>query len=247
MSEWFKNDEFWIKTYPFMFSQERMESSEEQVKNLLALTGIQGGAALDLCCGPGRHSVSLAQAGFAVTGVDGSSFLLDKARAGAQAAGVEVEWIQKDMRDFVRPDSFDLVINLFTSFGFFENPDDDMKVLSNLFTSLKPGGACVMDLMSKENLAMVYESTLSQHLPEAGTLVQRHEVFDDWNRVRNEWIVIKDGKAESFFFDLRLYSGQELRERLEKAGFTDVKLYGDLEGHPFDAERFRLTVVARKP
>jgi SAM-dependent methyltransferase len=246
MADWFLDDDFWRTTYPFMFSKERLEAADEEINNLLALSGFQGKAVLDLCCGPGRHSLALARAGYAVTGVDGSSFLLEKARARAEEAGVEVEWIREDMRRFRRPGAFDLVLNLFTSFGYFDDPEDDRKVLSNLYENLKPGGVCIMELMSKENLAMVYQPTMSEHRPGAGTLIQRHEVYDDWNRVRNEWIVIHEEKARTFLFDLRLYSGQELRERLRQAGFAEVKLYGDHEGHEFNAEKYRLTVVARR-
>ncbi|MBU0754702.1 MAG: methyltransferase domain-containing protein, partial [Planctomycetes bacterium] len=234
MSEWFRDEQFWVDTYPFMFTRERMDSAEEEIDNLLALSGFQGKTVLDLCCGPGRHSLALARAGFTVTGVDGSPFLLGKARSMAETAGLEIEWIHQDMRDFQRPEAFDLALNFFTSFGYFDDPEDDQKVLANLFACLKPGGLCIMELMSKENLAMVYQPTTSEHRPEAGTLVQRHEVFDDWNRVRNEWIVIRDGKAKSYWFDLRLYSGQELRECLKRTGFVDVKLYGDHEGHDFN-------------
>ena len=246
MADWFQNDDFWRETYPFMFSTERMEAAEEEINNLLALSGFQGKTVLDLCCGPGRHSLALARAGYTVTGVDGSPYLLEKARARAETAGVEVEWVLKDMREFLRPGAFDLVLNLFTSFGYFDDPEDDRKVLSNLHENLRSGGLCIMELMSKENLAMVYQPTMSEHRPEAGTLIQRHEVYDDWNRVRNEWIVIRGDKARTFLFDLRLYSGQELRERLQQTGFVDVRLYGDHEGHDFNAEKYRLTVVARK-
>jgi SAM-dependent methyltransferase len=246
MNAWFQDENIWIKTFPFMFNEERLKSSEKQVNQLLELTGFTGKEVLDLCCGPGRHSVLLARKGFRVTAVDGSTFLLNKARERGKEAGVEVEWIQQDMREFVRPEAFGLAINIFTSFGYFDEEEDDMKVLANIHASLKPGGILVMELMSKENLAMVFQPTTSQQLPDGTTLVQRHHVYDDWTRARNEWFVIKDGKADVFHFDLRVYSGSELRQRLNQEGFSEVKLYGDLEGNAFDHEKDRLCVVARK-
>jgi SAM-dependent methyltransferase len=246
MNAWFQDENIWIKTYPFMFSEERLKAAEEEVNQLLELTGFTGKQVLDLCCGPGRHSVLMAGKGFQVTGVDGSTFLLNKACERAKEAGVDVEWIQQDMREFIRPDAFDLVTNLFTSFGYFDRDEDDLRVLTNIHASLKPGGILVMELLSKENMAMIFQPTTSQQLPDGTTLVQRHEVFDDWNHARNEWFVIKDGKAEVFYFDLRLYSGTEMKQLLNQAGFTEMKLYGDLEGNPFDHEKNRLCVVARK-
>jgi SAM-dependent methyltransferase len=79
--EWFENDDFWRDFYPFMFSDERFAATPDEVSRILALTKCTGGSVLDLCCGPGRHSIELARRGFQVTGVDRSPFLLAKARA----------------------------------------------------------------------------------------------------------------------------------------------------------------------
>src|SRR6185437_13953181 len=76
--EWFENDDFWRDFYPFMFSDERFAATPDEVSRILALTQCAGGSVLDLCCGPGRHSIELAQRGFKVTGVDRSPFLLAK-------------------------------------------------------------------------------------------------------------------------------------------------------------------------
>ncbi|MBZ5504597.1 MAG: class I SAM-dependent methyltransferase [Acidobacteriia bacterium] len=116
--EWFENEDFWRDFYPYMFSAERFSAAGEEVNRIMALTQINGGSLLDLCCGPGRHSVEFAQRGFRVTGVDRSPFLLDRARKHATESSAAVEWVQEDMRNFVRPASFDLACSLFTSFGF---------------------------------------------------------------------------------------------------------------------------------
>jgi 2-polyprenyl-3-methyl-5-hydroxy-6-metoxy-1,4-benzoquinol methylase len=73
--EWFENDDFWRTFYPFMFADERFAATPDEVDRILALTQCSGGNVLDLCCGPGRHSVELARRGFQVTGVDRSPFL----------------------------------------------------------------------------------------------------------------------------------------------------------------------------
>ena len=79
-----------------------------------------------------------------------------------------------------------------------------------------------------------------------GLLVERHEICDDWKRMRNEWILIKDGKAKSFRFQLTLYSGQELKDQLARAGFADVRVYGDYGGGEYGLKAERLVAVARK-
>jgi SAM-dependent methyltransferase len=244
MPEWFADESFWIALYPFLFPAERFAVAAEQVDKLLALADVTGRTVLDLCCGPGRHAIVLAKRGFTVTGVDASPFLLAQARARAQAEQVTVEWMQEDMRRFVRPVVYDLVLSMFTSFGFFDNKDDDLKVLRNMYQSTKPGGACVIDVLGKERLARVFQPTTSEQAPDGTLLVQRHEVIDDWSRVRNEWLLIKDGQARSFTFCLNLYSGQELKDRLSQAGFRRVRLYGDLDGNAYGTQASRLVAVA---
>ena len=120
MPEWFEDEAFWDKIYPFLFTDRKLEAAESEVESVLELAGLEQGDVLDLACGPGRHVVTLAKRGFRVTGVDLSPFLLRKARERARAENVDVEWVQEDMRRFVRPESFDLAISLFTSFGYFE-------------------------------------------------------------------------------------------------------------------------------
>ena len=94
MREWFENEDFWREMYPYMFDEQRFAAADEQVRKILKLTGIRRGAVLDLCCGPGRHSVALAKRGFQVTGVDRTRFLLNKARRHAKSARARVEFVR---------------------------------------------------------------------------------------------------------------------------------------------------------
>lgn len=245
--EWFDDDSFWRELYPFMFPEKRIADADEQVTKVLALTRPAGKSVLDLCCGPGRCSIALAKKGFRVTGVDRTTCLLNKARAKAKATHLQIEWVQEDMRDFVRPRAFAFVISMFTSFGYFDNKQDDMTVLQNMFTSLQPGGACLIEMLGKERLARILQPTISTVMPDGTLLVERHEIFDDWTRVRNEWLLIRDGRTRSFKFHHTIYSGQELRDRMERAGFAAVKLYGNLDGDEYGPNAERLIAIGRRP
>ena len=83
MAAWFENETFWRDCHDFLFPDASFRSRPTEVEQVLALTGVQGGDVLDLCCGPGRHAVSFAKKGFRVTAVDRSAFLLDKAKGHA--------------------------------------------------------------------------------------------------------------------------------------------------------------------
>jgi len=174
-------------------------------------------------------------------------YLLNKARAKARAAHVKIEWVRQDMRDFVRPGAFALVLSMFTSFGYFDDRQEDMTVLENMFTSLRPGGACLIETLGKVRLANVFQPTTSTVLPDGTVWVERHEIFDDWTRVRNEWLILRNGRVKSFKFRHTVYSGQELRDRMERAGFVAVKLHGNLDGDEYGPDAERLVAVGRKP
>jgi SAM-dependent methyltransferase len=244
--EWFQDEEFWRELYPYMFPAERLTAATEQVAQILALSGCSGGKVLDLCCGPGRHAVEFAKRGLEVTGVDGSTFLLDRARERALEAGILVEWVQEDMRRFRRPATFDLACSIFTSFGYFADEEDDLAVLRNVQESLRDGGVFVMELIGKEWLARNWKDSLVTQFPDGCLLLQRPQVREDWSRVENEWVLIKDGSSRSFHFEHTIYSGRELKERLEACGFKNVRLHGDLQGSSYGLEARRLVVAARK-
>jgi hypothetical protein len=78
-------------------------------------------------------------------------------------------------------------------------------------------------------------------------VVERHEIFDDWTRVRNEWLVIRKGLVKSFKFHHTIYSGLELRDRMVRAGFVDVTLHGNLDGDEYGPSAERLIAIGRKP
>ncbi|MBI2923746.1 MAG: methyltransferase domain-containing protein [Planctomycetes bacterium] len=244
--EWFDDDRFWIETYPFMFPEERFAGTRAEIAALLRLARPSGKAALDLCCGPGRCSIELARRGFRVTGVDRTRFLLAKARALARAGRASVEWVESDMRDFVRPEAYDLAVSLFTSFGYFDDKDEDRAVLRNLYASLKSRGVLVLELMGKERLARIFQGTTSRAHPDGSMVVERHEIFDGWTRIRNEWTLIRKGRTRTFRFHHTIYSGQEMRDRMEEAGFREIGVYGGLDGSAYDVNAARLVVVGKK-
>jgi SAM-dependent methyltransferase len=246
MGEWFENESFWKTMYEYLFPESRLRSAPEEVKKIISLTDFKGSSVLDLCCGPGRHSIAMANEGFKVTGVDLSPFLLKKAKDASKAENINVEWIREDMRKFERKNALDLVLNLFTSFGYYEDDKDNEAVLSLIYQNLKEKGILVIDTMSKEILARIYQPTSSTELENGSIIVLRAKISDDWHRCHNQWLVIKDGKADSYSWSHTLYSGKELETLLYKTGFKKVKLYGNLDGDAYNYNASRLIAIAYK-
>lgn len=246
MKAWHDQDAFWVKWAPVLFDERRWEQTQEEVTNIVSLLGISPGSSiLDLGCGLGRHSLELARRGFSVVGVDRTRTYLEKARNKAKAEGLTVDFVQEDMRSFCRPKAFDVVVSFFTSFGYFEDADDDKKVVTNVYRSLKDRGMFLIDIMGKEILARIFRQR-DWHQVDDITVLQEHKICRDWTWIENRWIMIKDGKMEEYTVSHRIYSAVELTALLTGCGFSATDVYGDLTGASYDNEAKRLIVVAHK-
>ncbi|MGO8693619.1 MAG: class I SAM-dependent methyltransferase [Rectinemataceae bacterium] len=236
-----------------MFDEERWAEVPGVVDSLERLAEIAAGASvLDACCGPGRHSIELASRGYRVTGVDITETYLEAARESATGLGLPLEFFKADIRNFVRPDCFDLAINLYTSFGYFSSPEEDLIALGNIRRSLRSGGVFVLETSGKETA--VRDFTEGERFERAGWMVQtEYEVVGAWEGLRNRWILTRadpldpEGREETIdrSFVLRLYSATELKAVLLRAGFSSVELYGSLEGARYDQNAIGLVAMAR--
>jgi SAM-dependent methyltransferase len=243
MSAWFEDPAFWDGFKGAMFHGRRLAQTPAEIDALVKLLHLEPPARiLDLPCGIGRHSAELARRGFAVTGVDLHEPYLAEARASAPG----VEWIRADMREFTRPAAFDAVLNLYTSFGYFEDPADDLRVATNALESLRPGGAFVIEMKGKELVVAEYQERRWIELDDGSSLLSRVTVGNGWRTVRDDWILLKGDERREGHFQTRLYAATELERLLLDAGFLDVALHGWLDGRPYGPGAPRLVAVARR-
>ena len=246
MAEWFDNDDFWRIFGDCMFREERFREAQAEIESVLALTGVETHTVLDLGCGPGRHAIPLAARGLQVTAVDLSSLLLERAGQRASVAGVTVEWVRADMREFNREAAFDLVISMWTSFGYFDNPEDDVQVLRRCHSALRPGGALLLDVVGKEYVVRNIEPVHLTEYDDGDILIERPVLEAGMTRYSNEWLLIRGQRVERGNWHHNLYSGQELVDRLRAVGFGELALYGSLQGAEYELDSERLIVVAWK-
>ena len=223
-----------------------MESAGQEAEQVVSLLKLQPGASIcDLCCGPGRHSLELGRLGYRVTGVDRTGLYIEQARKNADEQGLKIRFVQEDMRRFCEPDSFDAVMNVFTSFGYFEDATDDKRVIENVYKSLKEDGKFVLDIIGKEVLARIFQE--KRWREEDGVIVlEEAKIKEDWSSIESRWIIIRGGRQDEFIFTLRLYSATELSELLKSCGFGKVEVYGSLDGSPYDQSAKRLVLLANK-
>jgi 2-polyprenyl-3-methyl-5-hydroxy-6-metoxy-1,4-benzoquinol methylase len=252
--EWWQDmfDPDWIQVYAYKNRDTRREANA--LKHLLGLS--QGGKILDVCCGDGRVSLALARLGYQVSGLDCSPSLLAVAAKKASRAGLAVEWLQRDMREINIEGQFDAVVNMFTSFGYFLNEDDNLRSLQSFHHALKPDGKLVLDI---ENLFFVSRAAQIAGGEPMYRPVSRYrgwvEEITDFDPVEQRvtmslklWYpekgIVKSGKAS-----YRAYSLLEMRSLLKEAGFTVVSVFGDFGLNPYvqESERMILLCVKVKP
>lgn len=243
---WHEQDDFWETFAPVIFNEKVMSAAPQEVEQLVRLLDLQPGSSIcDLCCGVGRHSLELARRRFDVTGADRTGLYLQEAKKKADAARLDIEFVQADIRDFCRPDSFDAVINLYTSFGYFEDPDDSRTTLENICKSLRDNGKVLIELMGKEVLARIFQER-DWREQDGIFLLEERKVGQNWGFIESRWIMLKDGKQYERRFYPRLYSAAELCDLLSSCGFKQVETYGGLDGSPYDERAMRLVVVGHK-
>ncbi|NIR27207.1 MAG: methyltransferase domain-containing protein [Phycisphaerae bacterium] len=245
-NSWHNQDKFWELFEPILFNQQRQSSTKVEVEQVVSLLKIQhNDRILDLCCGTGRHSLEMSQQGFDVVGVDRTASFIEKAKQKAEKNNLKAEFIVGDMREYCQPSSFNIVMNLFGSFGYFEDPDDDRQVVENMYASLYPGGRFLIETMGKEILARGFQER--EWSEEGDTLVlAERKPQQHWGRIQTRWIVIKGNQRVEHTVSVRSYSAVELSSLLADCGFAKVQVYGDLEGLDYDQGAKRLVVIGTK-
>lgn len=243
---WHNQDAFWELFEPVLFNQQRQSRARAEVDRVEKLLQIEEQARiLDLCCGSGRHSLELSQRGFDVVGVDRTTAYIEKARLEAEKRGLDAAFVVGDMREYCAPNSFDIVMNLFGSFGYFEDPGDDRKVLENMYASLRAGGRFLIETQGKEILARDFQE---KDWGEEGDLLVLSEkkVSQNWGCIETRWIVIRGTERFEHQVSVRSYSAVELSSLLASCGFPKVRVYGSLDGTKYDQAAQRLVVVGYK-
>jgi SAM-dependent methyltransferase len=219
---------------------------------------VDGGArVLDVACGTGRHAVSLAARGHHVTCVDMSADYLAATQRRARSHGVDVELVQADMRDLTSlpSGSFDAAINMYTSFGYFDRDEDNVRSLATIAEVLRPGGRLLVDVINRDWFVRNFYPSEFALVPSAefvikdyeeidGTIVLHQNVFDP-ERSRLRWTCRQvDKDREHVVVDYRMYSLHELLAVIRASGLTHVRTLGDYEGRPYRLFSPRLLCVA---
>jgi SAM-dependent methyltransferase len=204
-----------------------------------------GGKVLDVPCGNGRLAIALARRGLKLTGVDIATEFLEEAKQNSQAAGVDVEWHERDMRRLPWTSEFDGAYCFGNSFGYLED-DENAEFLHAVSRSLNPGARFILDAPAiTECILPHFQPARSFEL--AGIKVSIDHRYDhQQGRMFNDFIFSRDGVADRRPSSQRTYTYRELLELLRAAGFEVVNAYGSLAEEPFTLGAQRLLLVCVK-
>lgn len=188
---------------------------------------------LDLCCGQGRHSLELARRGFRhVEGLDRSHYLIQKARATARAEGLKVRFHEGDARKIpFPPDTFDVVMILGNSLGYFEAAHEDLKVFREVFRVLKPWGRLIVDIADGAYLRENFKPHSWEWIDKKRFVCRERSLSADGQRLISREMVshVEKGIVADHFYAERLYTREDLAQLLKTAGFSNIESHAEIK------------------
>lgn len=202
---------------------------------------------IDVCCGPGRHSIEFARRGYSVLGIDISTYLIKRALFSLKSEkekNLKIGFEIADMRNFNYNKSFDAAVNLFSSFGYFENDIENFIVFDNICSSLKKNGLFVFDFLNETYLRKNLVS-LSKSKVKDKTIIQKRCI--DGGFVFKNIYIDKIKKEPDFTERIRLYDKNKLMEKIQEHGFKIYRIFGDYYGNKFFKNKSgRIVIFAEK-
>ncbi|MCH7772913.1 MAG: class I SAM-dependent methyltransferase [Bacteroidetes bacterium] len=242
--EWYKdwfNSEEYLKVYRHRDQKEANELVQLVINNI-DVSKVKN--VLDMAAGSGRHAVIFAKKGFNVTAVDLSENLISIGKKNAENENVKIDFVHSDIRHFNPNIKYHLILNLFTSIGYFEKDEENYFILSKAYKLLKNNGHFVLDYFNKR---FVENNLVPSTVDEFDGSVITQNRFIEGKRIIKEITIDNKGKINKYFESVRMFSKDELINMLQKLGFRIIKTFGDFMGNSFELESSpRIIIIACK-
>jgi 2-polyprenyl-3-methyl-5-hydroxy-6-metoxy-1,4-benzoquinol methylase len=239
-NQWFST---WFNTpfYHLLYNKRNLQEAETLISNLLAyLKPNPGNKALDLACGNGRHSKMLNKSGLNVLGIDLAENSIREAK---KYENKTLHFEVHDMRELIHENYFNYIFNLFTSFGYFDNLEEDKDLLTICNKQLKPNGFLILDYF---NLNKVLEN-----LPYKGKekhtdiLFQIEKKYEDNKIIKTIDFDFKE-KHYHFVEKVNAYDLNDLKSMLIECGFIIIDVFGNYALEKYTGNSDRVVIIAMK-
>lgn len=235
---------FFGRDYLKMYVHETTAAEIDAVERILHLR--KSARILDIGCGAGRHTIELAKRGYRLTGYDLSEPLLEEARRAARREGVRPSLVHGDMRELRYAAVFDAAVSLFTSFGYFERPEDDRRVLAGVARALKPRGKFLMEMFNRDSLAASLPAQGWQ-VRDKSTVILEQDTFDSLQgRFETKRILIDGKGTREYSASVRAYTLAELKTMLDDQKLYVNRVLGGLDLSPYTPRSRRMVLLGVK-
>ncbi len=235
-SEWFNSP-----YYHILYKHRDFEEAENFIDNLQkTLKFVEGQTALDLGCGRGRHAFYMHKKGLDVTGIDLSE---ENIAFASKSEDETLHFFVHDMRNVFAENHFDYIFNLFTSFGYFDEENDNIQAIKAASTALRKKGRMVLDFFNTEKVI--------RNLQQKNEAIIDGIQFKISRMVDEGWIIkdirIKDGSSELHFQErVKGVKREEFENYFKFAGLKILNLYGNYQLQPFESESDRMIFILEK-
>ena len=229
------NPDWWKKIFNSLYLKtdadvvDDSDITREEIDMFLSVLALpQESRILDLCCGQGRHSMEIARRGFKnVEGLDRSHYLIQRAKNTAKKEGLNIRFKEGDARRTpYSTDTFDAVLLLGNSFGYFETSEEDLRVLNEVKRVLKPWGKILLDVTDGAYLKGNYQPRSWEWIDKHNFVCRERSLSLDSQKLISREVIVNDeqGVIADQFYAERLYTQESLKELLKKADFSDVEI-----------------------
>jgi len=241
--------------YNPQLTPERTTGEVTFIKNVVPLR--HNHKILDLGCGHGRHTLELARQQFQITGLDYSDYFLDIARHEAKKQGIQVQFIKQDMRLLDIHNVYDVIISMYSSFGFFPHKEN-LKLLQHVYAALKPGGKFLIDVINSYGLASkaIQEGqkvddgaykTIETYAVDGVSISETNTYLQDSQIGHTHKIWRANNKKGALNLYMIEYTLQQYKHMLETIGFQINNLFGDYDGRRWSKNSWRMIILCQKP
>ncbi|MFH1701378.1 MAG: methyltransferase domain-containing protein [Candidatus Zixiibacteriota bacterium] len=245
-----KNTDWWEKFFDDfrpVFDSVPVKASNAVVRFAIKYLDLKPGQqVLDCPCGIGRTTILMARNGLKMTGVDFHQGYLDELDKKAAQKNLKIKTVQSDMRRINFENKFHAVVNLWTSFGYFENESDNFLVLKKFYKALRPGGRLLIQAINRDYIIADFKESEWLRINRGYVLIKNNFDFRR-SMIYGTWHFVKDGEESPQPMRIRAYSYHEMAAMFEKAGFVDVKGYGSPTGEEISSKNRSNFIIGTKP
>lgn len=244
MSEWFK-DWFASEEYLQVYSHRDKEEAKLLIEFILKGISIPKRAfVLDAACGAGRHTKIFLEKNYKIVGFDLSKTLLKIAKESLTRKSFNSAFVNADLRRVCFKQKFDLIINLFTSFGYFNDDSENLQFIKDAFSMLKNNGYYIFDYLNpvyvKNNLV-----PFSKSIKNKREIIEERKIID--GRVEKTITIKSDSETKKYKESVKLYSYNQIENMFSNIGFKVSKSFGDYYGNKFSENKSnRMLIIFKK-